>query len=160
MKATKTAETEKAKIEVTLARDVTDETAYLDGWDLPTGERKAVEIWDVKVTILESGHVMWTTGKPGDGQLLKQEQTKYGTAYKMSTNNYIGPAIYAVVQSLMAALDAEMPKTDEQIALEAAEAKRIAAKTAAFRPAEQEPAHGVNGYCRKCHSYCYGDCGA
>ncbi len=25
---------------------------------------------------------------------------------------------------------------------------------------DDEPKHGVNGYCRKCHSYCYGDCGA
>ncbi len=23
-----------------------------------------------------------------------------------------------------------------------------------------EPVHGVNGYCRKCHSYCWGDCEA
>lgn len=23
-----------------------------------------------------------------------------------------------------------------------------------------EPKDGVNGYCRKCHSYCYGDCDA
>lgn len=23
-----------------------------------------------------------------------------------------------------------------------------------------EPQHGQNGYCRKCHSYCYGDCEA
>lgn len=27
-------------------------------------------------------------------------------------------------------------------------------------PVETEPAHGHNGYCRKCHSYCYGDCEA
>ncbi len=25
---------------------------------------------------------------------------------------------------------------------------------------DPEPKHGVNGYCRKCHSYCYGDCEA
>lgn len=25
---------------------------------------------------------------------------------------------------------------------------------------EPEPKDGVNGYCRKCHSYCYGDCKA
>jgi hypothetical protein len=25
---------------------------------------------------------------------------------------------------------------------------------------EPEPEHGINGYCRKCHSYCYGDCTA
>lgn len=24
----------------------------------------------------------------------------------------------------------------------------------------QEPEHGENGYCRKCHSYCFGDCEA
>jgi hypothetical protein len=23
---------------------------------------------------------------------------------------------------------------------------------------DPEPKHGANGYCRKCHSYCYGDC--
>lgn len=26
--------------------------------------------------------------------------------------------------------------------------------------AESEPKHGENGYCRKCHSWCYGDCEA
>jgi len=25
---------------------------------------------------------------------------------------------------------------------------------------DPEPAHGQNGYCRKCHSYCWGDCEA
>jgi hypothetical protein len=25
---------------------------------------------------------------------------------------------------------------------------------------DPEPQHGQNGYCRKCHSYCYGDCQA
>ena len=25
-------------------------------------------------------------------------------------------------------------------------------------PISTEPQHGQNGYCRKCHSYCYGDC--
>lgn len=25
---------------------------------------------------------------------------------------------------------------------------------------DDEPQHGENGYCRKCHSYCYGDCQA
>ena len=25
---------------------------------------------------------------------------------------------------------------------------------------DTEPKHGINGYCRKCHSYCYGDCEA
>jgi len=25
---------------------------------------------------------------------------------------------------------------------------------------DPEPKHGENGYCRKCHSYCYGDCEA
>ena len=25
---------------------------------------------------------------------------------------------------------------------------------------ESEPKHGYNGYCRKCHSYCYSDCEA
>lgn len=25
---------------------------------------------------------------------------------------------------------------------------------------DPEPRHGQNGYCRKCHSYCYGDCQA
>ena len=25
---------------------------------------------------------------------------------------------------------------------------------------EPEPQHGQSGYCRKCHSYCYGDCTA
>ena len=52
-------------------------------------------------------------------------------------------------------LDAEVAKTAEQIKIEttATEAKK-------HTFVDTEPIHGVNGYCRKCHSYCYGDCDA
>lgn len=33
-------------------------------------------------------------------------------------------------------------------------------KPAIIEQADTEPKHGQNGYCRKCHSYCYGDCQA
>lgn len=33
-------------------------------------------------------------------------------------------------------------------------------KKASTHKIEEEPKHGENGYCRKCHSYCYGDCDA
>ena len=33
-------------------------------------------------------------------------------------------------------------------------------KIAELTEREFEPEHGVNGYCRKCHSYCYSDCEA
>ena len=29
-----------------------------------------------------------------------------------------------------------------------------------YYDSDPEPKHGVNGYCRKCHSYCYTDCEA
>jgi len=33
-------------------------------------------------------------------------------------------------------------------------------KPAIVEQPDDEPKHGQNGYCRKCHSYCYGDCQA
>lgn len=36
----------------------------------------------------------------------------------------------------------------------------LARKPAIVDEVDTEPQHGHNGYCRKCHSYCYGDCQA
>lgn len=33
-------------------------------------------------------------------------------------------------------------------------------QTAKIDYVDDEPKHGQNGYCRKCHSYCWGDCEA
>lgn len=56
---------------------------------------------------------------------------------------------------MIAELDAEVPVTGEQIAIETA---IVDAEKNKYE--EDEPEHGKNGYCRKCHSYCYGDCEA
>lgn len=43
------------------------------------------------------------------------------------------------------------------------ELEKIENKKVEYLPIDDtdpEPKHGENGYCRKCHTYCYGDCEA
>jgi hypothetical protein len=49
---------------------------------------------------------------------------------------------------------------DQAIAFWAALRIRRDRQPAYVAQSDTEPQHGHNGYCRKCHSYCYGDCQA
>ena len=147
--AIRTQETERVKIEVTLWREVIDKIGDADGYKIDLG-REVHESYDVRLTGKATGKVITAYGKAD--QLF----------YKAMSGGYrIGNAIVNqdmrdLVMGMVAELDAEISKTEEQVKIETAEAARIAAIDAA----EDEPAHGDNGYCRKCHSYCYGDCEA
>ena len=152
---TKTEETDKAEFEVTLTREVQDHIADFDGIRLTTG-REVYENWGVKITVKANGKMIQFDGRPGEYHFLKQVTNKFGQVYTAGDNGYIGKPAYDTIRTIMDDMEAELPKTDEQVAIETAEARR----QAAFVPAPDEPAHGENGYCRICHSYCYGDCQA
>lgn len=164
-KATRTIENETRIITITLTRTVSDKVAYLDGYNLKSG-REIYENYNVKMTNKINGATITTDGKPG-GFAFFTIQGKFSGkypagAYARIGNAYISREAYDMAMTLIAALDAEVGKTEEQIALEAAEVERkqIAAQNEAREQAEQATRNSHPGWCNKCHSYCYGDCTA
>ena len=84
-----------------------------------------------------------------------------GTSGKILTHKASGRQIYQ-----MCWLDAEgykagkvEGKISEQVKSFWAELEQLRTqKPPTDDYVDPEPKHGENGYCRKCHSYCYGDC--
>jgi len=159
MKATRTAETETAKIEISLTREVTDKVAYADGYNIKTG-REVYESYDITITSKKNGKSVHTYGKPNFSFSSKWNTMPEG-AFARIGDAYISEATYRLMKGMIAELDAEVGKSDEQVALEVkAEAQKKAYDELLDQEAAEYARKIKNGFCPKCHSYCYGDCEA
>lgn len=159
--ATRTAETTNATIEITLFRKVTDKIAWLDGHELNSG-REVYENYEVTITSKRNGQSIKTYGVPGDFAFFSRSAKLPEGTYARIGDGYIGQEIYETAMRMIAELDAEIAKTDEQIALENAEIERQRNRNVATAQdiAEQAERERNPGWCNKCHSYCWGDCEA
>ena len=163
--ATRTTETDNIKIEIKLTREVIDKVAYMDGYNLPAG-REVYESYDVTLTGKRTGKAIRTSGKPGDFAFFCPQGAYSGKypagAYARVGDTYIAKDVYDLAMSMIAELDAEVARTDEQVALEQAEIerKRIGEQNMARLEAERKERESHPGWCPNCQSYCYGDCQA
>lgn len=162
--ATRKIETKNSTIEIKMTREVQDKVNYMDGHQISTG-REAVETLEIKITSKRNGRVERSIRKP---EVLNpmfygnyDELTAKG-AYARIGNGYISREMYDAITAAISDLDAELGKTDEQIAIEQAEIERkqIADENLARLEAEYIARQNHSGWCNKCHSYCYGDCEA
>lgn len=152
--ATKTTKRNQTDIEIKLTRAVSDKVAHADGYNIKTG-REVYENYEVKITSKVNGAKASTSGKPGGFAFLSIVTDKSKIAkggYARLGDAYISKSLYDVCMTMIAELDTEVGKTDEQTELELAQAE-------AKKNIYIEPKHG-DGWCTKCHSYCYGDCEA
>jgi hypothetical protein len=159
--ATRTTQTENIIIEIKLTRTVSDKVAYLDGYNLPTG-REVFENYEVKLTSKRNGATVSTSGKPG-GFAFFATASKFqkipAGAFARISDAYVNKDVYDLAMSMIAGLDAEVAKTDEQVALEQAAITQAAAADKELDLEAAEYARQIkNGLCPRCHSYCYGDC--
>jgi hypothetical protein len=164
MKTTKTQETEKAIYQITLTREIMDKVAFLDGDSRVTG-REVYESYEIRITPKATGKTFVHSGKPGAFAFLelpfRQEKYPQG-AYARLGNAYISQDVYDILTGMIEELNAENEKSDEQVAIENAEAakKQKAIENEKRINAEQAERETHDGWCNKCHSYCYGDCEA
>ena len=164
MKATRKYEDKTQSIEITLTRKVIDRVAYMDGYNLPDG-REVFEMYEVKLIKKSNGATIKVAGKPGDFAFFKT-QGKYSGKYPAGAHarigdTYISKDAYDIAMRMITELDAEVGKSDEQIALEQeAEERRRIGEENLDMAAEETARRAHPGWCDKCHSYCYGDCEA
>ena len=161
--ATKTIKMDNGNIiTVKLTREVSDKVAYADGYNIKTGREK-YERYEISMYHAQSGKTIKTSEVGQLWELSKSdmEAKKQGAVAKLG-NAYLGEKTYAVVTKLIAAVDAEVGRSDEFVAFEQAEIerKRIGDENMRRMEDEQRQREKHPGWCNKCHSYCYGDCTA
>jgi hypothetical protein len=107
-------------ITVEIIRRVQDKIAYLDGYNLPSG-REIVDITtitlrDASGKVLTSGNNIQSVSPRFDAKSIAS-----GAVAKIG-NAYLSQTIYDLAAGLLAEVEAETPKSDEQIAIETAKA--------------------------------------
>ncbi len=168
MNTTKVAQTKNSTIKVDLDRDVVDKIANLDGHKVNLG-REIIESLSVKITLKATGQSVRISGKVGYLPALnvysdtaRDKLDLPAKAYARIGDASISNEAYEIIQDLIAQADADLPKTDEHIAIETEIAdKKAAAKASAARLEKKlEERNNHPGWCNRCTSYCYGDCTA
>jgi len=132
---TKTITTQTGRtITVEMVRKVQDKVSYADGYNLVTG-REIVE----RTTI---------TLRDGDGKILATAKELSGLTPRFDAKGIAGGAVgkignvylrqdtYDLVAGLLAEVEAETPKSDEQIAIETAQAQAVAAHDTWYKSPE------------------------
>lgn len=162
--ATRKTETQNITIEITLTRKVSDKVVDLDGDRINSG-REIYENYEVKITGKKSGRSISVTGKPGGFAFFSRPDRFSGQypagAYARIGDSYIDREVYDLAMTMIAALDTEVKKTDEQVALEQAIATKKEMDAQRDAAEDAEYIHQIkNGLCLKCGTYCYGDCTA
>jgi len=154
--ATKTIERKSgSKIELSMTREVVDDIAYADGWNVKTG-RRIVELTSITLVLPNGRRASGSSiNKVSDAKLIAKG------GYARVGDAYVSQDAYEVIVAGLAELDAELGKSKEYIALKTAEANR---KTRALenerRMDEERAARRKHvGWCDRCQDYTYGDCG-
>jgi len=133
---TKTITTQTGKtITVEMVRKVQDKINYADGYNITTG-REIVDY--TNITLRDVAGKIIVTGKE-----LNSVNPKFdvkgiaGGAIGKLDNVYLRQDMYDLVAGLIAAVAAETPKSDEQIAIEIAKAQAEATHDAWYNSPEQ-----------------------
>lgn len=154
---TRTVETENSIITVRFDREVIDSVAYADGWNITTG-REIREGFSTSFYSRKAGKIV-ASSNDRPVHVAAGRNVPAGAVAKLG-QAYLSQQVLDLVVAAMAECEAELPKSDEQIALELAAAAREESRKAS-EAAEVAKAAARNqhpGWCNRCHSYCYGDC--
>jgi hypothetical protein len=147
------------QIIVTLTRDVVDNVSYADGYNIKIG-RQLIDRTEIK-TIMPDGH-------QDSGSTVTVLNPKYDAKYiakgayaRFAPMAFVSREAYDWIMAALAELDAEVGKSDEFLALEAAEArKRQEGEAELERQAAERVARKRQvGWCERCQDWTYGDCG-
>jgi hypothetical protein len=160
--STRTIVNKSNKIVVKLERGTYERENRLDGMLTSTD---TILVNRTEIAVYVNGSLVADADRLG-GMPARHNQLKEALA--AGCTNMIGGKVFVKAETasaILAALeelDIENPKTDEMLALEAEE-KRIqerAQRMAIEAERLQWEIESHPGYCKKCHSYCYGDCEA
>lgn len=108
------------EIKITLTREVSDDVGYADGWYVPLG-RKVYEQVEVIMTTKDGktarGSTPYILDPKFDKAMIAQG------AYARCGDGYLRQPVYDLIMVALAQLQIEIPKTAEQIEIEAANAE-------------------------------------
>lgn len=145
-------------IKIALTRDVQDDVAYADGYNITVGrkiyERTEIVLHTKDGKIERADRMRILKGK------LDEKHIAQG-AYAQIGNGLIRKNTYDQITAALAELDTQIGKSDEYLALKQAEAERKARGEENLKRMEVEMRQRESspGWCKKCKDWTYGDCG-
>jgi hypothetical protein len=160
-KATRTIEISGKTVKVTLERGTWEEEIRLDGTLCGT---KTHLVDRTEIALYQDGkmltHGAQINPMPKQHKYLAQA-IKSGSVGIIGGDWFVKADTAAQIEAAIAELEAENPKTEEMIAMEAesAERKATAERNLARMEAEERERQQNPGWCKRCGDYTYGDCG-
>jgi hypothetical protein len=133
---TKTLKTKEGKtIKVEIVRKVQDKVNYADGYSIVTGREvvdyTSITLIDMAGKVVANGNVISSLSEKIDGKMIAA-----GAVAKIG-NVYLRKDMYDLVSGLLAEVEVETPKSDEQIQIETAAAKAKADYKAWYNSSDQ-----------------------
>lgn len=163
MEATLKLQSGTIKLDIEVTRELREEIAYADGYNLPIGKKTHESM---KITINHNGKKVgdtnWVPAIIRDAEKKRYPATAYailGGKVVLTKENY--DLTMVAINAAIAEAEVTINADDEYTEVKRAEAAKEAARQENFKA---EEAHYIkqlkNGLCPKCHTYCYGDCEA
>lgn len=157
---TKTVNINGITVKVTVERGTWVEEIMWDGYN--TGRTQTHLVDRTLITVSRDGTELTSDSSinPLPARHSQLEAAKKAGCVAMIGSSFIKPETANIIRQALAECTAENPKTPEMITLEneAAEREEAERKAYAMRMQEQRELEAMPGYCKKCHSFCYGDC--
>ena len=154
----------KMEAAITITKEMRTVTAYADGWNIELSKKELFEMMVIEVStdgkfigrthqepsVVETGFYMDST----------KAQIKAMGGYALICDKVVlKEAVYNEIMDAIATIN-ETLSQDEEVAV--AEEAKVIEEAKEMEEAVADAEHYKrmleNGYCPKCHSYCYGDC--
>jgi len=120
---TKTHESKNTKVTVKLTRTVSDKTSYADGYNIKLG-REVVEYFDIALRSKTHGFTKEVFGSRTDYEMPRLDSSApKGAVGCMGHKVWLSQEVYDIITRLMDEAEVELPKSEEQIAIESAKAE-------------------------------------
>lgn len=144
------------EIEIERTKEVQDDIAYADGWNINLGKKTVDSIY---IQVYVDG--VCKTETSSTPQIITDKNLIAKGAYAKIGNAYLTEINYNKIMALIAEIEAELEITEEYKEVESKEIAEEARKEAAYKANQKHYQKLLDsGMCPKCETWCYGDCGA
>jgi len=154
-----TASNKKVEVQIERIKDVRDNIVDADGYKVNTG-KETVDQLSIEVFV-DGKFVTRSYNRPEiiTENSARANQLRAKGAYARLGDSFVKEEQYNMIIAALNEIEAELTPTQEFEAVRAQETEKENRKMENAKEAAAEYTQMIrNGFCPKCHSYCYGDC--
>ncbi len=162
MKTTRVIKWGKAEVEISHTRSVEEKIKYSDGYKIPMG-KETVDVIEITVSANGKQQARSSSAPAAISPVtyFKYDELIEKGVYARLGDAYINKTQYNQIVEALAEIESELDNDAEYKKIKAQETAREQAGEREAEAQSREYNQKIkNGFCPRCDSYCYGDCGA